>query len=153
MPNATIAAKFVNPPKVQGNSWSVKDATGAFWSFYPEKCKLDAGKVYDIEYTEKPRAAGGTYKNIVKATEKARPPQAANGHVGHGFDDRGGVPPHVSNWVAHAIQAGLIKKPEEMSYWAQWAFYASRTMAKPPEDADEPPHDESPVPSEADYGT
>lgn len=142
---ATISAKFVNPPKVEGRSHSVKDATGAYWDFWPNKVKIEAGKTYDVEYTTR-EYNGKTYKSIQKATEQKPRPAVPNG-TPTPFDDRGGVPPHVSNWVAHAITAGLVRSPDQMCDWAQWAYEAGKSMTSrpepPPEDhQDGPPADD-----------
>ena len=66
MPNATILAKYVNPPKQEGWSWSIKTVDGKFFSFKPEKTPIEQGKTYDIEFTEKPRSSGGVFRDIIK---------------------------------------------------------------------------------------
>jgi hypothetical protein len=64
---ATIEVKYVNPPKNNPKaSWSIKDALGAYWGFYPEKVgKPSPGDTITVEWSES-NYQGKTYKNIEK---------------------------------------------------------------------------------------
>lgn len=52
------------------------------------------------------------------------------------------VPPILSNVLAHAIQAGRVESPEQLSEWAKWTKEAIKTFnnpSAPPAAPDYPP--------------
>lgn len=65
---ATIAVKYVNPPKAQGKSGTVKDANDQLWGYWPDRLPEIAGKVgqtINVEYSTR-EYQGKTYKTISK---------------------------------------------------------------------------------------
>ena len=137
MSSATVTVAMLGNPR--GKYGSFKDTAGGWWGFVLADCKFEEGGTYNVEYDTTTRG-NKTYKNISQAVRSNAP---TNGHA-----ERSGVPPHVSNWVAHAIQAGLIKQPEEMTYWAQWAFHATTVMTRAPTTrGDEGPDFDEPTPA------
>lgn len=149
MNTETITVKYVNQPKTpQSRSGSVKDTNGEFWGVpIPMLRDFAPDQTYTVRYDTR-EYQGRTYKDI-KSIASALPvvQQATptNGHaapIGHNnppvaMQDRGGVPPHVSNWVAHAIATGKIQDAPDMVRWAQWAYQAGLSMSQRPADAGE----------------
>jgi hypothetical protein len=134
MPNVTITVKAISRPKGRGPGGALDSSTESWFNYWPDKVTVEKGVTYDVEYLDD-IFNGRQQKIIQKATAKAAAPLATapriNGHAPNG-DDRGGVPPHVSNWVAHAIQAGLIKTPAQLCSWAQWSYQAGVGMTNRP---------------------
>lgn len=132
MPNATITVKAISAPKGRGPGGALDTETEQWYNYWPDKVNLTKGATYDVEYAD--GSYGGRQQKIVsKATPRVTAGTTAprtNGHAPP--DDRGGVPPHVSNWVAHAIQAGLVKSPKDLCSWAQWSYYAGVGMTQRP---------------------
>lgn len=134
MESATITPRYVNEPKQEGWSGSIKDTGGNYWNIPADKVdyyKQFLNKPIVISYETK-----GKFRHVKGMLAQEKPaPAATKNNAGPPLDDRGGVPPHVSNWVAHAISAGLLKEPHELCNWAQWAYEAGRSMTQAPSSA------------------
>lgn len=66
MPNVTVKATYVNPPKPGKRSGSIKGDNGAYYGFEPSKFQPSQGKTYDITYTVSP---DGKWNNIMELRE------------------------------------------------------------------------------------
>ena len=88
-----IVPKFVNPPKGNQTSGSIKTADGAYYNVPPAMLnQFQPNNSYTVEYTEKAGTgqwAGKTFRSITKiASTEAAPPQAnTGGGGGYGAHD------------------------------------------------------------------
>ena len=139
----TIAVQSITESEKTPGKFMIKDASGAFWDAWEVARQMKVGGTYDVEFKSR-EYNGKTYRTISKAiaqsnghAQSAAPQTHAPLTNGAIAPDRGGVPPHVSNWVAHAIAAGKIQDAPDMIRWAQWAFQAGMSMNQRPTDASE----------------
>lgn len=124
----TIQISFVDPSKT-GKSVKIKAKGGAIYYAKPEQ-GLQPGmtveaQIRESEYQGKQMLWIEAYKPVQAA------PAAPNG-------SNGVAPPwmpFVSNTVAHAISAGLIKEPHELGMWASAARNWATGKAESMEDA------------------
>lgn len=66
MPNVTVKATYVNPPKPGKRSGSIKGDNGSYYGFEPSKFQPIVGKTYDITYTVSP---DGKWNNVMELRE------------------------------------------------------------------------------------
>lgn len=133
MPTESIVAKWVNPPKDGKKYGSIKTQEG-FTYFATSSVLSNASKgPLTVDWEEQKWGQGDPVKVVTRIIP---PPAQSNGGNGHAkiAEDRGGVPPHVSNVMGQAIQAGLIKDPYDLIRWAQYAYQAGLSMTQRPSD-------------------
>lgn len=143
MPEAVLTPKYVNPPKGNGKSWSVKDANGEYWYCAPEvanyiKDMMGQGASVAVVYTTKPREDGGEWKTIKSASasaQQARPAQQAAG--GERYDEAQKAEDiFISGAINHAIAEGQLVIPNaSVQAWTHYLMVlrsAWRASKAPP---------------------
>ncbi len=82
MPEATITAAYVNPPKANKKRWTIKDDKDILWGAMPDLAKsFQQGGTYKIKYREE-TFQGNLYRVVESVEQVAAPtPAASGGHV------------------------------------------------------------------------
>lgn len=116
-----VTVAFVNPPKQPGGKYgAIKDSTGGYHGYDINKFTFEKGKSYDLELK-----MNGQYSNIVGMNSA---PQQSSGAAPSGPTGDRWYMPFVSNTVAHALTAGLIKEPADVTRWANAAKDAAELL-------------------------
>jgi hypothetical protein len=144
---------------------------GGNW-YFAGRCdvsSLNAGQMIEFDWSEfgEPNERTGRKPRGLNNWGLINSAPASNGANGHApssaLDDADR--PFISNIVAHAIAAGLIKEPEQLEKWAQAAQGAMRALKgerprQPPRQHDDLPGDmpesfyrDMPPPEEPPRGT
>lgn len=101
-----------------------------------------------FQFTDPTRTMGPTTGGLQRP---ATPPSMAQNvtRSPESYDQLGtrDLMPMTSNLVAHAISAGLVTQPEDLSKWARYAFHAAKHCSEP---IDTPPSVSNTIPAE--YG-
>jgi hypothetical protein len=113
-----VTVAYVNPPKQPGGKFgSIKDSNGAYHGYDISKFTFVKGQTYDLELK-----MNGQYSNVVGMNSAPQQP-GPSGPTG----DRWYMP-FVSNTVAHALTAGLIRDPADVTKWANAAKDAAELL-------------------------
>lgn len=139
---ATIQVQYVNPPKPGKRAGSVRDANGQYWTVAPEHLGFfSPNQMAEILYDDH-----GNYKMVVGMGGQLFPAQARQPAPGSAVqpaqpqtygqprnaawpapptqeltrvpDSQPTTPPILSNILATAVEAGLIKEPGDLVAWA-----------------------------------
>lgn len=167
-----IQVQYVNPPP-SGEPWksSIRDTNNVRYSV-PEPClgMFQVGGVYEITYEGKTSQSGSIYNVITSVNgqplqtgnqaPRQQPPKPPPPPASLGAPTPSSVtqatPPILSNLLHAAIEAGLVKQPNDLEEWARAvrmavqvyfnpSSYPERTQTDNPYDAGPPdPHDEIP---------
>lgn len=117
-----LVVKYVNQPKPGKKLGNLKMETGEMIFFDPAKFAFTVGVGYDLGL-----GTFGDGARIVQKVLKSHGPQGvvvppAPGEpiapTGSGDNIAPWWMPYCSNLCAHAIQAGLIKTPNDLNQWA-----------------------------------
>jgi hypothetical protein len=80
MPQATITARWVNPPKEGKKLGTIKTDTNELYGVYPEMLsKFQQNGIYEVEYTERTFDDGRTFKTIKAVAPKGMAPRPVGG--------------------------------------------------------------------------
>ena len=123
---ATIQPKYVNPPKGNGKSWSVKDANGDYWGCTQEvanyiKDMQAQGAAVVVTY-ETRDYQGKTYKNIKSAAASSQPAARPAQQSGGGYDEAQKAEDiFISGAVNQSIAAQQIAVPNaDLRAWTHF---------------------------------
>jgi hypothetical protein len=123
MSNKTVSIRvqYVNPPAAGKKQWTIKDDTGMTFGYYGDKFSFQQGQEVTIEYST--REYKGKEYYSVEAIVGSSPAPEQKAAAQRSTEPQKALPdrswaPFVSNTVAHAIAAGLIKKPADIMGYA-----------------------------------
>lgn len=118
-----ITVKYANAAKEGKKFGSIVGADDVRFPCPPALvAQFEKGQTYEVE--TKPEKWGDQMVQVIKGIK-------SNGHAAPSSGDKWWMP-FVSNTVAHAIQAGLIKGPGEISTWARAARNVAEDLPKLP---------------------
>lgn len=79
MPQATFTPKYINPPKGNARSATIRDDQNGYWGIHPgDMHKFQAGVPVTVDYTQRTGQDGKTYWNVTAIVGQQAPanPQA-----------------------------------------------------------------------------
>ena len=123
-------------PTASGKAWRVRSGSRWFNAFKDSGIENHIGKTIDAEISTHEKYGDGIekYKVVDTPTGPQGTPTNASGAVSGvrpALDSNRGAPwymPFLSNTVAHAITAGLIKGPTEIKVWVLAAKEAAESV-------------------------
>ena len=101
---------LIEPPQGSGRRWKIVGINGQPFQAAPQAPMAPQAPYAPAQQPMQPVAAAVPQL-------QPRPPAPP----------RGDLPPIVSNVLAHAVQAGLIKEPHQLAEWAKWIKQAENT--------------------------
>lgn len=135
----TIIPSFIDPPKAGKKLWSVKTQDNEKFSAEDyDAAKLQVGARATIKFETNifNTQQGPRQWKKITSVDSVGPVEAgtvAQKVVG-GLEERANVPPHVSNWIAHAIMGNHIQGPDGIRAWVEASYRAVglQPPAEPP---------------------